>query len=112
MKNLRLAAFLTLLIITPCGAFAQTKDCFEKFNRGVFGFNMFLDKNLFKPVAQGYSYLPSPIKKGVRNITSNISHTVTIPNNLLQGNLPGAINETGRFILLHLSGGLRGRRRR
>ena len=59
---------------------------------------MFLDKNLFKPIAQGYSYLPSPVKKGVRNITSNISHTVTIPNNLLQGNLPGALNETGRFL--------------
>ena len=99
MKNLKLATFLALLMFVPCNAFAETKDCFEKVNRGVFGFNMFLDKNLFKPLAQGYSYLPSPVKKGVRNITSNISHTVTIPNNLLQGNLPGALNETGRFLI-------------
>ena len=65
MKNLKLATFLALLMFVPCNAFAETKDCFEKVNRGVFGFNMFLDKNLFKPIAQGYSYLPSPVKKGV-----------------------------------------------
>ena len=54
---------------------------------------------LFKPIAQGYSYLPSPVKKGVRNITSNISHTVTIPNNLLQGEFSKAGVNTGRFLI-------------
>tara|TARA_B100001248_G_scaffold64785_1_gene45251 strand:+ start:53 stop:811 length:759 start_codon:yes stop_codon:yes gene_type:complete len=78
---------------------AETKDCFESLNRGIFQLNMILDKALFKPIASGYSYLPSPIKKGVRNVTSNISHTVTIPNNLLQGNIQGALNETGRFAI-------------
>ena len=78
---------------------AETKDCFEKLNRGVFQLNMVLDKALFRPIASGYSYLPSPVKKGVRNVTSNISHTVTIPNNLLQGNIQGALNETGRFAI-------------
>tara|TARA_B100000161_G_scaffold99884_1_gene70500 strand:- start:667 stop:1446 length:780 start_codon:yes stop_codon:yes gene_type:complete len=78
---------------------AETKDCFEKLNRGVFQLNMVLDKALFRPIASGYSYLPSPIQKGVRNVTSNISHTVTIPNNLLQGNIQGALNETGRFAI-------------
>ena len=47
---------------------AETKDCFEKLNRGVFQLNMVLDKALFKPIASGYSYLPSPIQKGVRNV--------------------------------------------
>ena len=45
---------------------AETKDCFEKLNRGVFQLNMVLDKALFRPIASGYSYLPSPVKKGCK----------------------------------------------
>ena len=100
-KKLYLVLFFAMLSL-PLYALnlkAETKDCFEKLNRGIFQLNMILDKTLFKPIASGYSYLPSPIKKGVRNVTSNISHTVTIPNNLLQGNIQGALNETGRFAI-------------
>ena len=79
--------------------FAETKDCFESVNRVMFSFNKGLDKAVFKPIAKGYSYLPDPIKVSVRNVTSNISYTVTIPNHLLQGNLKNFANDTGRFII-------------
>lgn len=58
-----------------------------------------MDKVIFKPVAKGYSYLPNIVQKGVRNVTSNISHTVTIPNHLLQGNFEHFINDGGRFLI-------------
>ena len=80
-------------------AFAETKDCFESVNRVMFTFNKGLDSAVFKPVAKGYSYLPDPIKTSVRNVTSNISYTVTIPNHLLQGNLKNFANDSGRFII-------------
>jgi phospholipid-binding lipoprotein MlaA len=79
--------------------FAETKDCFESVNRAMFSFNRGLDSAIFKPVAKGYSYLPDPIKTSVRNVTSNISYTVTIPNHLLQGNLKNFANDTGRFVI-------------
>ena len=80
-------------------AFAETKDCFESINRVMFSLNKGLDSAIFKPVAKGYYYLPDPIKVSVRNVTSNISYTVTIPNHLLQGNLKNFANDTGRFII-------------
>ena len=99
MKFINKIILLIFFLTASTALFAETKDCFEKFNRSVFAFNQLLDKTLFKPVAKGYSYLPSAIQKGVRNVTSNVSHTVTIPNHLLQGNVENFINDGGRLLI-------------
>lgn len=78
---------------------AKTKDCFEKVNRAVFSFNMGLDKVVFKPVAKGYSYLPNPIKTGIKNATNNVSYFVQIPNQFLQGKFKDGAKDTGRFLI-------------
>ena len=80
-------------------AFSKTKDCFENVNRFVFSFNMSLDKAIFRPVATGYSYLPNPVKKGVKNATNNVSYLVQIPNQFLQGKFENGFKDTGRFII-------------
>jgi phospholipid-binding lipoprotein MlaA len=90
---------ILIFLTTPISAFAETKDCFESVNRAVFSFNKGLDNVLFKPIAKGYAYLPNPVQQGVRNITSNISHTVTIPNHLLQGNFNNFFHDSGRFLV-------------
>ena len=46
-----------------------------------------------------YRVLPSPIKAGVSNSLENISNLVTIPNNILQGDLAMAGVNTGRFLI-------------
>ena len=78
---------------------AEVKDCFEGLNRATFAFNQALDGIIFKPVAGVYKKLPSPIKSGVSNSLDNLSNLVTIPNNLLQGDLKAAGVNTGRFII-------------
>tara|TARA_B100000686_G_scaffold35811_1_gene37353 strand:- start:825 stop:1604 length:780 start_codon:yes stop_codon:yes gene_type:complete len=75
------------------------KDCFEKVNRATFAFNQGLDKVVFKPIAKGYRKLPKPIRAGTSNVLSNLSNLLTIPNNLLQGELTLASVNTGRFII-------------
>ena len=75
----------------------QVKECFEKLNRATFAFNQSLDGIVFKPIANAYRKLPSPIKSGVNNSLSNLSNLVTIPNNLLQGEFKKATVNTGRF---------------
>jgi phospholipid-binding lipoprotein MlaA len=60
---------------------------------------MALDKAIFKPVSKGYSYLPSPVKTSIGNATSNVSYLVTIPNQILQGKIYAAANDTGRFLI-------------
>ena len=76
-----------------------TKDCFEKINRTSFALNKGLDKAIFKPVAQGYRKLPSPIKTGTSNALDNLSSLITIPNNVLQGDLKTAGINTARLVV-------------
>ena len=78
---------------------SEVKDCFEKINRGTFAFNQALDGLVFKPVASVYKKLPSPIKTGVSNSLSNLSNLVTIPNNVLQGDLSLAGINSGRLLV-------------
>jgi len=75
----------------------QVKDCFEKFNRKVFRFNQGLDKTVIKPIAKGYRNLPDPIQKGTSNAIKNLSTLITIPNNVLQGDLKTAVINTARL---------------
>ena len=77
----------------------EIKDCFENLNRATFAFNQALDGLIFKPVAGVYKKLPSPVRNGVGNSMNNISALVTIPNNILQGDLKNAGINTGRFII-------------
>ena len=77
----------------------EVKDCFESVNRATFKFNQVLDGVIFKPVAKAYRVLPSPVRAGTSNALDNISNLVTIPNNILQGELGKAGVNTGRFIV-------------
>ena len=75
------------------------KDCFENLNRGSFALNQGLDKVIFKPIAKTYRALPSPIRTGTSNVLVNISSLITIPNNILQGEIKTAGINTGRFVI-------------
>ena len=78
---------------------AEVEDCFENLNRATFVFNQTLDGIVFKPVASVYKKLPSPVRNGVGNSVNNLSNLVTIPNNILQGELKKASINTGRLII-------------
>ena len=75
------------------------KDCFEGLNRATFSLNQGLDKAIFKPAAKAYRGLPSPIRSGTSNVLVNLSSLITIPNNVLQGDIKKAGVNTGRFVV-------------
>ena len=75
----------------------EIKDCFEKLNRATFSFNSSLDKSIIKPVAKGYRKLPDSIQKGTGNAIRNLSNLITIPNNILQGDIKTAFINTARL---------------
>src|SRR6056300_721241 len=77
----------------------EIKDCFENLNRATFSFNQGLDKAIIKPIAKGYRNLPVPIQKGTKNAVTNLSTLITIPNNVLQGEVKTAIINTGRLVV-------------
>ena len=76
-----------------------TKDCFEGINRATFAFNQGLDKIVFKPIAKGYRQLPGPVKVGTSNVLDNLSNLITIPNNVLQGDLKEAGTNSARLVI-------------
>ena len=75
----------------------EIKDCFEKLNRATFSFNQSLDKTIIKPVAKSYRKLPDPIQRGTSNVVRNLSNLITIPNNILQGDIKTAFINTARL---------------
>jgi len=75
------------------------KDCFESLNRSSFALNQGLDKAIFKTVAKGYRSLPPTIRNGTSNVLVNLSSLITIPNNILQGEIKTAGINTGRFVV-------------
>ena len=77
----------------------KIKDCFEKLNKVTFSFNQGLDKALIKPIAKGYKKLPDPVQRGTGNAVKNLSNLITIPNNVLQGDVKTAVINTGRLVV-------------
>jgi len=77
----------------------EIKDCFESVNRGIFTFNQGLDKVIFKPLAKGYRKLPQPVRSGTSNALNNLQSLVTIPNNVLQGQIKDASINSLRLII-------------
>ena len=75
----------------------EVKDCFENLNRATFALNQSLDKAIIKPIAKGYRNLPDPIQRGTNNAVNNLSNLITIPNNVLQGDLKTAVINTARL---------------
>ena len=75
------------------------KDCFEPLNRATFALNQSLDEAIIEPLAKGYRKLPDPVQRGTKNAVTNLSNLITIPNNVLQGDIKTALINTGRLVV-------------
>ena len=100
MRNFK--NFTVILPIVALTLFASpnaksAEECFESVSRAIFKFNMTLDDIILEPLAKGYNKLPSPIRAGTSNFTSNLATLMSIPNNILQGNLKQLGHSVGSF---------------
>ena len=72
----------------------------ETANREIHAFNRGIDTALVGPAAGTYgSVLPEPVKRGVANFASNLDAPGDVANNLLQGRLGNAGQNTLRFVV-------------
>ena len=99
LKKVIPITFSALLFLGSISSANATDECFEGISRSVFKFNMAFDNVILEPIAKGYNKLPSPIKNGTSNFTSNISTLLSIPNNILQGNFKELGNSFGSFAI-------------
>jgi hypothetical protein len=99
MLNLpRVVAIATLALLCGCAAASQRQpdphDRLEGFNRGMFRFNMAVDRAVIRPVARGYRRVtPTLVRRGLA-IIDNPSYPQVIVADVLQGKL-GDADATG-----------------
>ena len=98
-KKYKLLLSLATAMLLTTLPLKAADECFEGASRAIFKFNMALDDIVLEPLAKGYNKLPNPIKSGTSNFTSNIGTLLSIPNNVLQGNLKQLGHSVGSFAI-------------
>tara|TARA_A200000113_G_scaffold54818_2_gene45793 strand:+ start:908 stop:1636 length:729 start_codon:yes stop_codon:yes gene_type:complete len=100
MKLRLFALTLLALIVFSQESERNNIDPFEDINRIVFDISDDLDQAVLRPTAEFYSeYTPLYLKNGITNVFSNLSEVDTIVNQLLQGKVWYAAQDTGRFVI-------------
>ena len=99
IKNLRILMSIVVFISLTATSTKAADECFEKTSRAIFKFNMVLDDIVMEPIAKGYNKLPNIVKTGTNNFTSNIGTLLSIPNNVLQGNVKQLGHSVGSFAI-------------
>jgi phospholipid-binding lipoprotein MlaA len=80
--------------------FVATNDPLEPMNRDIFEFNLFLDRWLIKPVAQGYrAVFPQFVRDTIRNFLHNLGEPVIFANDMMQGEWAIANLTAARFFI-------------
>ena len=99
IKNLKTLISIIVFVLLTTTSTKAAEECFEKTSRAIFKFNMTLDDIVLEPLARGYNKLPNPVKAGTNNFTSNIGTLLSIPNNVLQGNVKQLGHSVGSFAI-------------
>ena len=102
----RALAAVTVVMLSACsvpgpgGAPDGIHDPYEEVNRRNHELNRALDQALVRPAGRGYTNaIPDPIEDSISYFASNLSLPGTVVNNLLQGDLGGALKNTLRFAI-------------
>lgn len=69
----------------------------EGMNRRVHSFNRGMDRFFLRPASKAYSILPQPVERGISNFADNLDTPGDVLNNLLQGRVADAAQNTLRF---------------
>jgi phospholipid-binding lipoprotein MlaA len=92
-------ALLVSLLMAGCATTRDNPDPWEPLNRKTYAFNDVLDRNVMKPVAQGYQKVtPAFVQEGVNNFFDNLDDVATSLNNFLQGKPRQGLSDAGRFL--------------
>ncbi|WP_372886043.1 VacJ family lipoprotein [Shimia sp.] len=84
---------------------AGYNDPHEEANRRVHQFNKGIDRALIDPVAEGYGEATTgDMRQVVGNFASHLSLPNDVINNLLQGDVEAAVQNSGRFVVNTLIG--------
>ena len=99
MKKIIVILLLSFTIF-PQDDSEVNEDPFESINRVIFTISDNLDTNFLKPTAEVYrDYVPVLLKRSISNFFNNLSEIDTIANQILQGKINLAFQDTIRFLI-------------
>ena len=112
LKMLLVFFCFNILLLTGCAStnssIVSADDPYEEVNRSVFYFNEGLDDYVGQPVSSAYDLVtPDLVQTGIGNFFNNLKDINVVLNDLMQGKLLQAGEDTGRF-LLNTTAGLGG----
>lgn len=85
---------------TPSAQSLAERDPWEKTNRDIFQFDVWVAHNVANPVDDAYrTILPEPARKGIHNATTNLRSPVILANDVLQGDVGKAGKTLGRIVV-------------
>jgi phospholipid-binding lipoprotein MlaA len=97
-----LLLLIAMAFLSGCASTAERTpgDPLEPMNRGIHAFNDGLDRAILKPTAKAYvKVTPDWLQTGVDNFFNNLFYPTTIVNQLLQGKIRLAGQDTLRLVL-------------
>lgn len=96
-----MSSLLISTVLSGCaGNTPKVNDPWERWNRGVQGFNDDLDQAILKPVSKGYSTIvPEFVNEGIANFFSNFKDIGVTINDLLQFKMAQGGMDAGRFLI-------------
>ncbi|MSQ19453.1 MAG: VacJ family lipoprotein [Betaproteobacteria bacterium] len=99
--RLAISAILSLHVLMLAGcANVNPRDPLESYNRVVYAFNDAVDRNVLKPVSEGYKFVvPRIARLGIRNFFANLEDLWIGANNLLQLKVGDALSDWMRVVL-------------
>ncbi|GGE90047.1 MlaA family lipoprotein [Sphingomonas prati] len=78
----------------------EPRDRYEKLNRGIWGFNQFIDRIILKPVSSGYrAVIPRVARRGITRVFNNLGEPWSFVNNMLQAKPKRALRNLRRFVV-------------
>jgi phospholipid-binding lipoprotein MlaA len=102
-KNNQMWLVCVVFFMSGCATTIEGKnsnDPLEPLNRKIYAFNMILDENLFKPVADTYvKFTPDPLQIGIANFFENLGEINIVINDFLQGKFKQGLMDSGRFVI-------------
>ena len=85
---------------TPSPQSLADNDPFEKTNRDIFDFDVWIEHNIAQPVNDGYrAIIPGFMREGVHNLVTNLHSPIILANDVLQGDGDKAGDTFGRILI-------------
>jgi phospholipid-binding lipoprotein MlaA len=98
---LRLVILFLAVTLSACAsAPSSPQDPLEPMNRAIYKFNDVADRNVAKPLAEGYrNVTPQPLRSAIGNFFDNIRDLYSLGNNILRAEPEKAANDLMRVAI-------------